>query len=70
MNQIVIYDRQNRKIPRMITAEKGEIELYNGGNSLTATLFDGEIYEGDRKDKKLYSHIIQKIQDKNSRSRY
>jgi len=57
MKQIVIYDRKNRNIPRMITAEKGEIDLYNGGNSLTAILYDGEIYERDKKESGSYTAI-------------
>ncbi|MBS3740948.1 MAG: LptF/LptG family permease [Candidatus Cloacimonetes bacterium] len=57
MHQIVIYDKQNREIPRMITAKKGNIDLYNGGNALTATLYDGEIYDSDEKNKKDYTAI-------------
>ena len=43
--QIIIYDKKAGNYPRMITAKTGIIELSNGGNSLSATLFDGEIFE-------------------------
>lgn len=47
---IVIYDQKDKKYPRMINAKRGKIELSNGGNSLRATLFDGEMQERDEKN--------------------
>ncbi len=57
MNQVVIYDRNDRKIPRSIIAKKGEIEFYNGGNSLIATLYDGEIHERAEENPDEYTTI-------------
>lgn len=47
---IVIYDHKQRNYPRMISAKRGKIELSNGGNSLRAVLFDGEMQERDKKN--------------------
>lgn len=45
--QVIIYDRKVGNFPRMITAKNGDIQLFNGGNSLSATLYNGEIHELD-----------------------
>ncbi|MGC9337539.1 MAG: LptF/LptG family permease [Candidatus Cloacimonadia bacterium] len=45
--QVIIYDRKGGNFPRMITAKNGDIQLSNGGNSLSATLYNGEIHELD-----------------------
>ncbi|MDD3051038.1 MAG: LptF/LptG family permease [Candidatus Cloacimonetes bacterium] len=55
MKGILIYNREEKKFPDTITAEKGEIVLENGGNSLKLTLFNGEMHERDKKDPKLYT---------------
>ncbi len=47
---IVIYEHDKSVFPEMITAEHGNIDLYNGGNSLQATLYNGEMYNRDEKD--------------------
>lgn len=55
--QIVIYDRKVGKFPRMITAKNGDIQLSNGGNSLSATLYNGEIHEVDNANPQNYTTI-------------
>ena len=57
-NQIVIYDRNPGNFPRIITAINGKIELSNGGNSLSAVLYNGEIHEIDNNDPEKYKSII------------
>ena len=57
-NQIVIYDRQPGDFPRIITAKNGNVKLSNGGNSLSATLYNGEIHEIDNKAPEKYSSIV------------
>jgi lipopolysaccharide export system permease protein len=58
LNQIVIYDRQPGDFPRIITAKNGNVKLSNGGNSLSATLYNGEIHEIDNKAPEKYSSIV------------
>ena len=57
-NNIVIYDKNNGKYPRTITAEYGNIELFNGGNSLYATLYNGLIHEISKDDPQDYTTIV------------
>jgi len=57
-NDIVIYDKSNGKYPRTITAEYGYIELYNGGNSLDATLYNGLIHEISKDDPQDYTTMV------------
>lgn len=57
LNQVLIYDRNDRKIPRTIIAKKGKINFYNGGNSLTAILYDGEIHERSTENHDAYTAI-------------
>lgn len=52
---ILIYNREKAKFPKTISAEKGKIELANGGNSLKAILFNGQMHERDQKDPKKYT---------------
>lgn len=54
MYGIVIYNRENRRFPETITAERGTIEITHGGNSLTATLFNGEMHIRDSKEQTRY----------------
>jgi len=56
-NDIVIYDKSNGKYPRTITAAYGNIELFNGGNSLFATLYNGLIHEISNDDPQDYTSI-------------
>ncbi len=53
MRGIVIYDRSEGVLPQVITAEYGEINLFNGGNSLKAILYNGEMRHTDRQHKNL-----------------
>ncbi|MCD4650472.1 MAG: LptF/LptG family permease [Candidatus Cloacimonetes bacterium] len=54
MRGIVIYDRENSQSPQMISAERGYINLANGGNALYADLYDGQMHVRDSKDSKKY----------------
>ncbi|NQV18173.1 MAG: YjgP/YjgQ family permease [Armatimonadetes bacterium] len=51
---ILIYNRETSKFPLTISAERGQIELSDGGNSLTATLFNGQMHERDAKNPDKY----------------
>ena len=51
---IIIYNRENTKFPQTITAKRGEIFLANGGNSLTAVLYNGQLHERDRQNSAKY----------------
>jgi len=51
---IVIYNREKVKFPVMITAQRGNIILSDGGNSLKAILFNGEMHERDPKNPDKY----------------
>jgi lipopolysaccharide export system permease protein len=53
---IMIYNRENTQFPATINAAHGTIELSDGGNSMKATLYDGELHERDAKDSDIY-HI-------------
>ena len=52
---ILIYNREKAKFPQTISAERGEIELANGGNSLKAILYNGQIHERDQKNPDKYN---------------
>lgn len=52
---IMIYNRENSKFPATINAEHGRIELSDGGNSMIATLYDGQMHERDDKDRDVYN---------------
>ena len=51
---IVIYNRESTKFPQTIFAEKGTVELSNGGNSLKAILYNGQMHDRDVKDPDKY----------------
>ncbi len=51
---IIIYNRENSRFPKTITAKSGQITLQNGGNSLVATLYDGEMHDRDEKEPQKY----------------
>jgi len=57
-NDIVIYDKSNGNYPRTISADYGKIDLYNGGNSLNATLYNGLIHEISNDDPEDYTTIV------------
>ncbi len=52
---ILIYNREKAKFPQTISAERGEIELANGGNSLKAILYNGQMHERDQKNPDKYN---------------
>jgi len=52
---ILIYNREKTKFPQTISAERGEIELADGGNSLKAILYNGQIHERDQKNPDKYN---------------
>jgi lipopolysaccharide export system permease protein len=51
---IIIYVRESTNFPQTITAEKGLINLSNGGNSLQAILYNGQMHERDKQDPDKY----------------
>lgn len=53
--QVIIYDRKVGQFPRMITAKTGDIQLSNGGNALSAALYNGEIHELDNANPRNYT---------------
>ncbi len=52
---ILIYNREKAKFPQTISAKRGKIELANGGNSLKAILYEGQMHERDQKDPNKYN---------------
>ncbi len=52
---ILIYNREKTNFPQTISAERGKIELANGGNSLKAILYNGQMHERDQKDPSKYN---------------
>ncbi|HPR17845.1 MAG TPA: LptF/LptG family permease [Candidatus Cloacimonadota bacterium] len=59
LRDIVIYNREKNKFPTTIFAQSGSIKLMNGGNSLQATLWNGQMHERDEEnpDKYQMSHF-------------
>jgi lipopolysaccharide export system permease protein len=51
---IMIYNHNGLKYPETITAKRGKIELSNNGNSLMATLYDGEMHTRDEQQPAKY----------------
>jgi len=51
---IVIYNREKMKFPATISARRGKIFLSDGGNSLKAILYNGEMHERDQKNPDKY----------------
>ncbi len=51
---ILIYSRENTKFPQTISAERGKIILSNGGNTLKAELYYGQMHERDPVNPKKY----------------
>ncbi|MCB5230333.1 MAG: LptF/LptG family permease [Candidatus Cloacimonas sp.] len=52
---VVIYNKETSSFPQTITADRGTIELSDGGNSFKATLFDGQLHKRDDRDVSLYT---------------
>ncbi len=51
---VVIYNKESTKFPQTITAQRGEIFLSNGGNSLKAVLSSGQMHERNPKKPENY----------------
>jgi lipopolysaccharide export system permease protein len=47
---VTIYDQKNRRIPRTIVAERGQVEFTPDGSTLVFRLENGEIHDTDDKD--------------------
>ena len=54
MRGIMIYNSERRTFPQTISAARGNIVISNGGNSLRATLYDGEMHVTDVDDRNRY----------------
>ncbi|MCF7814084.1 MAG: LptF/LptG family permease [Candidatus Cloacimonetes bacterium] len=52
---IVIYNREKNKFPITIFAKKGTVNLQNGGNSLQAILYNGQMHERDAQNPDKYT---------------
>jgi len=52
---ILIYNRKTSNFPATINAAHGTIELSDGGNSMKATLYNGQMQERDDKNKDIYN---------------
>ncbi len=50
LHGIIIYNNEDKNHPQTITAQRGNIELADGGNSLKAILYNGEMHVPDPKD--------------------
>jgi lipopolysaccharide export system permease protein len=57
LSEITIYDQKERKIPRTIIAQRGNLEFSPDGNTLILHLFDGEIHEVDQNEPNKYRRI-------------
>ena len=51
---ILIYDRSQTRIPRLICAEKGNLLQLDGGNVLQVTLLNGEMHEQNEREPDKY----------------
>jgi lipopolysaccharide export system permease protein len=54
LSGILIYSRESTKFPQTISAERGNIFLSNGGNSLKAVLYNGQMHERNPKEPDKY----------------
>jgi lipopolysaccharide export system permease protein len=54
---VTIYDVENRRYPRTIIAEKGNVEFTSDGNTLIFQLFNGEIHEMDEDSPQKYRKV-------------
>ena len=52
---ILIYNRETSNFPATISAAHGTIELSDGGNSMKATLYNGQMQERDDKNKDIFN---------------
>ena len=54
LNGILIYSRESTKFPQTISAARGNIFLSNGGNSLKAVLYNGQMHERNSSEPEKY----------------
>jgi lipopolysaccharide export system permease protein len=54
LQDVLIYDRSQTKLPRIILAQKGEVEQMDNGNSLQIILHNGELHERNDKEPGKY----------------
>jgi lipopolysaccharide export LptBFGC system permease protein LptF len=54
LNGILIYSRESTKFPQTISAECGNVFLSNGGNSLKAVLYNGQMHERNSSEPEKY----------------
>lgn len=52
---ITIYNRTTTNFPQTTTAERGQIELTDGGNNFKAILHNGQVHERDDRDPNRYT---------------
>ncbi len=52
---LTIYNREGTNFPQTITAERGQIELSDGGNNFKAILHNGQVHERDDRDPQKYT---------------
>lgn len=52
---LTIYNRSDGNFPQTITAERGLIELSDGGNNFRAILSNGQVHERDQRDPNRYT---------------
>ncbi len=57
LEDIIIYDQKDRRMPRTITAEKGKVEFAPDGTTLIFHLVNGEIHDPDEKDPSKYRRV-------------
>lgn len=55
LHDIVIYNTEKNKYPITIFAKSGKVELKNGGNSLQAFLYNGQMHERDAQNPDKYT---------------
>ncbi|MDD4224278.1 MAG: LptF/LptG family permease [Candidatus Cloacimonetes bacterium] len=54
LRDVLIYDRSQTKLPRMIAAESGEVIQLDNGNSLQIILHNGEMHERNEQEQGKY----------------
>ncbi len=54
LRDVLIYDRSQTKLPRVISAETGEVVQLDNGNSLQINLHNGEMHERNEQEQGKY----------------
>lgn len=52
---LTVYNREGSNFPQTISAERGEIELADGGNSFKAILYNGQVHKRDDREPTRYT---------------